>query len=143
MVQVLSPKFCESLGIFIALVSQVIKNPIWAYWNSEFLWRDLELSYLVIRSSHACVLTFRPTTLHLIFWNFTTFLVQYRFVKIKTKLDIQYNKFSRVNDITYSGWSGGQAKRLSTSFSPITITNVGYSHQDILIFCFNHFATLV
>ena len=37
----------------------------------------------------------------------------------------------------------GGAKGPSTSFSPITSTNVGISPQNVLTFSFNPFATLV
>ena len=38
---------------------------------------------------------------------------------------------------------GGGPKGPSTSFSPITSTNVGISPQNVLTFSFNPFATLV
>ena len=38
---------------------------------------------------------------------------------------------------------GGGTKRPPTSFSPVTSTNVGIRHQNILTFSFNPFATLV
>ena len=37
----------------------------------------------------------------------------------------------------------GGAKRSSISFSPITFTNLGISHQNFLTFSFNPFATLM
>ena len=41
-----------------------------------------------------------------------------------------------------SGWGGG-AKRLSTSFSPVTSTNVRISPKNFLTFSFNPFDRLV
>ena len=38
---------------------------------------------------------------------------------------------------------GGGAKRPTTSFSPVTSTNIGLSPQNFLTFSFNPFATLV
>ena len=41
------------------------------------------------------------------------------------------------------GAGGGGAKRPTTSFSPVTSTNIGLSPQNFLTFSFNPFATLV
>ena len=40
-------------------------------------------------------------------------------------------------------WGGGGKKAPSTSFSPVTSTNVGFGPQKFLTFSFDPFATLV
>ena len=47
------------------------------------------------------------------------------------------------NPIQDGGGRGGGAKRPTTSFSPVTSTNIGLSSQNFLTFSFNPFATLV
>ena len=37
----------------------------------------------------------------------------------------------------------GRAKKPPTSFSPVTSTNIGFSHKNFLNFSLNPFATLV
>ena len=53
----------------------------------------------------------------------------------KKLLDKEINHFNLIQD-------GGSKKAVPTGFSPVTSTNVAISHQNILTFSFNPFATL-